>query len=283
MILRRRLAFVRREVEDVARKAAADFVHDRIPTVSAAITFYLLLALFPAITAFVSLYGLFASVHDAHEHLVWLRGILPARGIDVIGKDMIRIAALQAPKLGLAFAIGLVLSLWSANSGASALIDGLNTAYEVRETRGYIAITLRAFAFTLGTLGLAVIAFTFAALPYFARQFPPTVAAALDVVRWFVLVGVAFLGLVVVYRYGPDGRRASWAGVLPGALTALALWLVVSALYSLYVENVADYDRTYGPLGAIVGFLMWIWLSLMVTLFGAELNAAAVAHLKPEA
>ena len=278
--LGRRLAFIRREGRQIGGKAFSDFFNDRIPTVSAAITFYVLLALFPAITAFVSLYGLFASVHDAHEHLAWLRGILPSRGIDVIGQDMIRIAALQAQKLGLAFAIGLTLSLWSANAGASALIDGLNTAYEVKETRGYIAITLRAFVFTLGALGLALVTFTFAALPFFARQFPPEIAALLDVVRWFALVVLAFAALVIVYRFGPDGTRASWAGVVPGSLAALALWLVASGLYSLYVEHVADYDRTYGPLGAIVGFLMWIWLTLMITLFGAELNAAAERSLR---
>jgi membrane protein len=280
--LGRRLVFIRHEARRIGAKAFSDFFHDRIPTVSAAITFYVLLALFPAITAFVSLYGLFASVHDAHEHLAWLRGILPSRGIDVIGEDMIRIAAQQAQKLGLAFAIGLVLSLWSANAGASALIDGLNTAYEVKETRGYVAVTLRAFVFTLGALALAIATFTFAALPFFARQFPPDIAGVLDAARWFALVALAFAGLVVLYRFGPDGTRKSWAGVIPGSLAALALWLVASSLYSLYVEHVADYDRTYGPLGAIIGFLMWIWLTLMVTLFGAELNAAAERCLTRE-
>jgi membrane protein len=273
-----RLQFLRRDTWQVLKKASSDFFADRIPTVSAAATFYALLALFPAITAFVSLYGLFANVHEAQQHLAWLRGILPRHGIDVIGQDMIRLAALPAQKLGLAFLIGLVLSLWSANAGADALIHGLNTAYEVKETRGYLLITLRAFVFTAGAFVLAIATFAFAALPFFAHAFPPSVAAVLDMVRWFALVVLAFIALVIVYRFGPDGERASWMGVVPGALVALSLWLVVSALYSFYVEHVADYDRTYGSLGAIVGFLMWIWLTLMVTLFGAELNAAAERH-----
>jgi membrane protein len=277
-----RSQFFRRDAHHILRKATSDFFTDRIPAVSAAITFYALLALFPAITAFVSLYGLFASVHDAREHLAWLRGILPSRGIDVIGQDMIRLATLHAQKLGLAFLIGLVLSLWSANAGAGALIDGLNRAYEVKETRGYFMLTLRAFAFTLGALILAIAMFAFAALPFFASAFPPDIAAVLDVVRWFALVGLAFAALVIVYRFGPDGERASWAGVLPGAIVALSLWLAASALYSIYVENVADYDRTYGPLGAVIGFQMWIWLTIMVTLFGAELNAAAARRLTRE-
>ncbi len=277
--LRLRLQFFFHEAYAIGRKAFSEFFADGIPTVSAAITFYMLLALFPAITMFVSLYGLFASVHDAQVHLHWLKGVLPRRGIEVIGDAMIRLAAQQAPKLGLAFFVGLILSLWSASAGASALIEGLNAAYGVKETRGYLSITLRALVFTIASLILAIAVFAFATLPFFARAFPDGIGAMLDVARWFALVLLAFAGLVIVYRFGPDGMRLSWAGVVPGAVTALVLWLIASGLYSLYVEYVANYDRTYGPLGAIVGFLMWIWLTLLVTLFGAELNAATKARL----
>lgn len=277
-----RLKFLRREARRIFRTALSEFFADNIPNVAAAITFYVLLALFPAITAFVSLYGLFASVAEAQAHLAWLQGILPSRGLDVIGQDMIRIAAQRAPKLGLAFIAGLAVSLWSAKAGAESLIEGLNAAYEEKETRGYLGVLARAFAFTLAALVLSLAVFASAALPFFAHAFPPHVAMVLDALRWIALVGVAFVSLIVVYRFGPAGKRAAWSGVIPGALLAMVLWIAVSALYSIYVADVANYDRTYGPLGAVVGFLMWIWLSLIVVLFGAELNAAMEQHLSRE-
>ena len=277
-----RLKFLKREARRVLRTAFAEFFDDKIPDVAAAITFYVLLALFPAIAAFVSLYGLFASVAEAERHLAWLHGILPSRGLDVIGQDMIRLAAQHSQKLGLAFLAGLAVSLWSARAGASALIEGLNTAYEVTETRGYFGVLLRAFVFTVAALVLSLAVFACATLPIFARAFPPHVAMVLDALRWFALVAAMFASLVVVYRFGPDGKRAGWSGVIPGALLAMVLWIAVSSLYSLYVADIANYDSTYGPLGAVVGFLMWIWLSLIVVLFGAELNAAMEQHLARE-
>lgn len=265
----------RREAQQVLRTALSAFFADQIPNVSAAITFFVLLALFPAIAAFVSLYGLFADVHEAREHLAYLRGILPERGLDVIGEQMIRIAALQTGKLSIAFALGLAVSLWSANAGASALVDGLNTAYEIKNRRSYLSVALRAFAFTFAALLLSIVMFALAALPVFWRAFPEQVGIVLDTARWIGLLVLALLSLIVVYRFGPDENRARWMDVIPGAVVAVILWIGVSALYSLYVADLANYDRTYGPLGAVVGFLMWIWLTLMVILFGAELNAAA--------
>ncbi len=255
------------------RMAAIRFDSDGIATVAAAITFYFLLALFPAIAAFVSLYGLFASAESAREHLEYLRGVLPSRGLAVIGQEMVRIAGLQSSKLGLTFAVGLIVSLWSANAGAQALVGGLNTAYEDKERRGYFTVTLLSFGFTTGVLLLALAIFAFATLPIFSHALPVAVGEALDGIRWVALVGLAFGCLVALYHFGPAGDHPAWSGEFPGALAATILWMALSTGYSVYVSDFANYDRTYGPLGTVIGFLMWIWLSLMAVLYGAELNA----------
>ncbi len=261
---------------DVLRAVFVRFSKDGIATVAAAITFYVLLALFPAIASFVSLYGLFASVESAREHLEYLRGVLPPRGIEIIGQEMIRIAGLQSTKLGVTFGAGLIVSMWSANAGAQALIGGLNTAYEDTETRSYFAVTSLSLGFTAATLLASLAFFAVAALPVFGHTLPAMVAHMLDALRWAALVAMAFACLVAIYHYGPATRHEIWSGALPGALSATVLWVAVSAVYSFYVADFANYDRTYGPLGAVIGFLMWVWLSLMAILFGAELNAVLV-------
>jgi membrane protein len=262
-----------REAARLLAQASSEFFSHGILNVAAAITFYILLALFPAITAFVSLYGLVADVHDAQRHLVWLHGILPRHGLDIIGQDMLRLAEMPARKTGLAFFASLIVSLWSANAGAGALIEGLNRAYDVSETRGYFAVTLRAFGFTLAALLLSAALFACAALPVFARAYPRDIAETIDVLRWVGLIALSFGGLVATYVYAPSGRRSDWRAAVPGALVAIVLWIPLSALYSVYVNDIANYDRIYGSLGTAIGFLMWIWLSMMVVLFGAELNA----------
>jgi membrane protein len=253
--------------------AAKEFTEDHIPTSAAAVTFYILLSLFPALGAFVSLYGLIANVDDAQRQVLALSGLLPAGAIQVLGDQMTRLAEADHGKLGLAFAVSLLISLWSSSSGIKALMEGLNVAYETPERRGFIRLNLVALAFTLGAIAVAVVAIgVVAAAPEVLDRLGLGHLQVLAFLRWPAFFAFTSLLLSVLYRYGPSRGPVRWRWVTPGGVVAALGWMLMSALFSWYVANFGHYDKTYGSLGAIVGFLTWIWLSLMVVLFGAELN-----------
>ncbi|HEX4713253.1 YihY/virulence factor BrkB family protein [Phenylobacterium sp.] len=258
----------------VALRTWREFSEDRIPAVAAGATFYGLLALFPAVGAFVSLYGLFANVEEARRQIASLRGILPEGAIIVLGEQMTRLAAMPHSGLGATFLVSLLLSLWSSNAGVKALIGGLNVAYEERERRDFLQLNLVSLSFTAGAV-------VFAMLAAAAVGGAPATLARLgwsgfevaSVLRWPALLVVAMGLLSVLYRYAPSRAHARWRWVTPGGVCAAIGWLAMSLGYSDYVANFGHFDRTYGSLGAVVGFMTWIWLSLIVVLFGAELNA----------
>ena len=263
---------------DIVKASAGAFNRDRIPAVAAAVTFYFLLALFPALSAFVSLYGLIADIADAERQIAALAGVLPGGAVSVIGDELTRLTASDHGALGLAFAVSLVISIWSANAGVKALIDGLNVAYEAHERRGFVKLTLVSLAFTVGLIVAAIAGMVLvaAASPALARLGLGDVAGLrLGLLRWPILLIAGAVFFSVLYRFGPCRPRARWRWISPGGLVAAIGWVGVSALFGWYVANFGSYDRTYGSLGAIVGFLTWVWLSTQVLLFGAELNAAA--------
>ena len=256
---------------------AASFQHfnqDAIPATAAGITFYALLAIFPGMAAFVSLYGLVADVKAALAQLNALRRILPGGAMEVLRDQLMRLAMADHGALGLTFAIALAVSIWSANAGMKALINGLNVAYETRETRGFVWLTLLSLGLTVGGLVLAVLSVAVIVdVDPFLQRLGLGSFETLALLRWpALLIALVFL-LSVLYRFGPSRRGAQWRWITPGGAFAVLAWLGMSALFTAYVANFGHYDKTYGSLGAIVGFLTWIWLSLMVVLYGAELNA----------
>jgi membrane protein len=253
--------------------SASEFMEDNIMNVAAAATFYILLGFFPAVAAFVSLYGLFAKIETVRAHLSYLVGFLPNSVLQFVGDEMVRITQTHPSRLSGAFFLSLAFSIWSANAGVMALIAGLNVAYEERETRGIIVGRLISLAITLGSLLVLVGAvFLFLALPVMQISAGITSLHLLRVFRWPVIYTGTVLVLSAMYAYGTSGKKRGRRRVLPGALLASTAWLGCSFLFSWYVTNYANYDRTYGSLAAVVGFLIWIWLGLMVILFGAELN-----------
>ena len=257
----------RRWMRLIARALRASF-RDDISTAAAGVTFYALLAFFPVVGAFVSLYGLFADIKTAREHLAYLGGFLPDGVLTFVGDEMVRAATTHPSKLGIAFAVGLLLSITSANAGVQALISGINVAYEQKETRSFIRYNLRSLAITLVSLGIFLVAFMLLiVLPAVPWQFGP------NLLRWPLLWAGLTAALMAIYRYGPNRGKQHGRRVMPGSFVAASLWLLASLIFTWYVSNFAQYDRTYGSLGAMVGFMMWIWIGQWVVLFGAELNA----------
>jgi membrane protein len=244
---------------------------DQITTVAAGVTYFGVLALFPALAAFVSLYGLVFDVAKASQQLAVLAGVLPRGMVEFIGQEMVRVARLHHTGLSFGFIGGLLFSIVSANAGMKALFRSLNVAYEVKEARGIVRLNLFSLGFTLAAIALVGGAFAIAAvLPkLFAASLAPGAARLLT---WPLLAIAMTLALAVLYRYGPCRPRARWRWVTPGSLVASVVWLAASAGYSWYLASFGHYEKTYGSLGAIVGLMVWLWITVTVALFGAELN-----------
>ena len=263
--------------KDIAVRTFNEFSEDQIPQVAGGVTFFALLSIFPAMAAFVSLYGLFADVGVANGQFNALAGILPREAVGFVGQEMTRIAGAKHAPLGLAFAISLLLSIWSANGAVKALFSGLNVAYEERERRGLVRLNLVSLAFTIGglvfvmaTLGALVAAPIALRIVGWHGSLSPVLISLL---RWPALLIVTAGAFALLYRYGPSREQARWRWISWGSAIAALIWLLASMLFSWYVANFGHYERTYGSLGAVVGFMTWIWISTIVVLLGAELNA----------
>jgi membrane protein len=262
---------------DIAWRLYREVQDDRVLLVAAGVTFYGLLALFPATAALVSLYGLFADAATINEHFRLLAGFLPDGALEVIGDQVRRIAAQGQGTLGLAFLITLVLSLWGANAGTKSIFDALNIIYEEREKRGFLKLTLWSLVFTAGAITLALIASaSVVAVPIvlgllgIPQESGPGLLALL---RWPLLYLLILVALACLYRYGPSRTHPQWRWVTWGSAVAGAIWIAGSLAFSWYVANFGNYNATYGSLGAVIGFMIWMWLSTTIVLLGAEINA----------
>lgn len=262
--------------KDIFWRSYAEINDDRVLAVGAGVTFYLLLAIVPFIAAFVSLYGLVADPASVQQHLESLSGVLPPDALSIVGEQMKRLAEKSGDTLSVGFIASLAVALWSANAGMKAIFDALNVAYDETEKRGFLVLNAASLAFTLGAI-------VFLAAAIGAIVVIPAVLAfvglgsatelILRLARWPALLLVLMLGLSVLYRFGPSRTRARWRWLSVGSATAALLFVVVSLLFSWYAENFGSYDETYGSLGAVVAFMTWTWISAVVVLVGAELNA----------
>ena len=262
--------------KNVFRRVGAGFMQDRVMAEAAGVTFYALLALFPAIASFISIYGLVTNPSSLGDQLASLGGIVPAGGIDIIKSQVVALTTKSNQTLGFAAIIGVLISLWSANSGIKSLFDALNVVYHEHEKRGFIRLTLISFCFTIGAILFVIVALLVVVAVPIVLNFIGLGGISdmmLKVLRWPVMFVVLSFALAVIYRYGPSRNQARWQWVSWGGGTAALLWIAASLVFSFYVANFGNYNKTYGSLGAVVGFMTWIWISSMVILMGAELNA----------
>ena len=240
-----------------------------------------------------SLYGLLADPATINDNLSLLQGVVPQGGIVIVKEQVTRLTQTSNGALGLGFFFGLALALWSANAGMKAIIDALNVVYDEREKRGFVKLTLVALAFTLG--GLVFIMLALGAIVIFPLVLAwvglqSRSAELVAILRWPALFVIVVLALGVLYRYGPSRTPPRWQWLSVGSVFAALAWLAISILFSWYLADFGHYDATYGSLGAAIGLMMWLWLSVIVILIGAELNAeiehqtaqdTTVGHEKP--
>lgn len=249
---------------------------DRVLSTAGGVAFFSLLAFFPALATVVSLYGLFADAAVVYTHLRLLDGVVPDGVLDLLAAELQRVTSQRSNTLGIAFVIGLLIAFWSANSGVGALFDALNVVYKEREKRSLLRFYGTTFLFTLGFVLFIIIAVAgVVLLPAWLARFgvSTTAEVVLGIARWPVLLVTVMLGLGLLYRYGPSRKVAKWRWISWGSVMAALLWVAASMLFSWYVSSFDSYNRIYGSLGAGVGFVTWIWISAIVVLLGAELNA----------
>jgi membrane protein len=262
--------------KDILWRLKDEVGKDRVGTIAAGTTFFLLLAIFPALAALVSVYGLLADPMTIQGHLESLRGFLPGEMLTLLEDQLKRLATTQSSSLSVGFVSGLAIALWSANNGVKALFDALNVAYEEEEKRGFFKLNAVALAFTLGGIVFTVLLVNVVVgVPVVLQYLPlgPLGSVLVAVLPALILFGVATLFISMLYRFGPSRTRAQWRWVTPGSLAAALVWMIGSALFSWYLSNFADYSATYGSLGAAIGAMTWIYISMWIILLGAELNS----------
>ncbi len=262
--------------KDILWRVYSESTEDRLMLLAAGATFYLLLALFPFLAAFVSLYGFVADPKTVADQIAFLGSFMPSGGLELIEGQLKALASQDTDALSTGFVVGLALAMWSANSGVKALIEGLNAAYDENEKRSFIRLNLVSFAFTLGAIligifflisvGVVPAVLAFLRLDNWAEML-------IRVGRWPVMLAAVVVGISLLYRFGPSRKPAKWRWITPGAIVASLVWIAASIGFSWYLQNFADYNATYGTLGAVIGFMIWTWISVTILFVGGELNA----------
>jgi membrane protein len=261
--------------KDILWRTYREMGRHRLTALSGGITFYILLATFPAIAAFVSLYGLFSDIATVERQLGHLSTLLPRDAVTLITSQMVRLAGQRHATLSAAFVISTLLSVWSANAGMKALFDGLNITFGETEKRDYVRRSFVTYTATLlGLVFIATVAGMLIGAPVFFHEiglhrFGPWWGP----IRWLTVFWISITAFCLLYRYGPSRRHAQWRWVVGGGVLAASVWLAVSLGFSWWVNNVAHFGVTYGSLGAMVAYMLWVWMTGMVVLTGAELNS----------
>ena len=261
---------------DVLLRVREESTKDNASLIAAGLALYALLAIFPALAAVVSLYGMFASPDQIAQQVESLAGVLPQQAADILRTALQNLASQQGEALGVGAIIGFLLALWSARKGVVALMTATNIAYDEEEERGFFKQLFVSLAFTLaGVVAFVLIVALAVGLPVMLRALgvPSIVETVLSLARWVVLWLLVVLALAVVYRFAPDRDRPQWRWVSWGSAIAATLWLIASLGFSFYVRNFGSYGETYGALGGVVVMLLWFYLSAYVVILGAEINA----------
>jgi len=243
--------------------------------IAAGVTFYALLAVFPAIAAGVSVYGIFADLKTINSDLSSLGTILPGGALDIVGDQIKRVASTSDKALGLAALAGIAISIWSANAGVKAMFDALNIVLKEDEKRGFVRLNLTSLAFTAGGLAVALLAIGFVlGVPVFLGYvgLSGKIDWLIDIGCWPILWAGLALAIALLYRFGPSCNDIPWRWISWGSALAAFVWLIGSMAFSWYAANFGAYNKTYGSLGAAIGFMTWIWLSAIIVLVGEELN-----------
>jgi membrane protein len=265
---------------DVLLRVKDEMEQDHVGILAAGVAFFGLLSIVPALSALVSLYGLIADPIDVERQVTSLSAVMPGAAREIVGTQLHRLVSAPVGSLSFGLLLSVTLLLWSASTGTNALIEAINLAYDEEETRGFFKLRGLAVVFAAALIVAALVAFgVITALPtaleWTGAPFASQIASW---IRWPLLAIAAIVGLALLYRYAPDRDRPRWRWVSWGSVVATVLWIIVSLLFSLYVERFGTYNETYGALAGVVVLMLWLYLSTYAILLGAELNAELEAQ-----
>jgi len=265
----------------VLRTMLAQLSERQLSLVAAGVAFFAMLALFPAITATISLFGYVSDPAVVKQNLDLLEAIAPAEVFRLIDQQVTKLVTAERGALGIASAFSLLLAVWSARAGVTAMIAGLNLFTRDRRARNFIWGLVTAYLMTLLLIGVSLIAIaSVVVIPAVLAFFPlgGMAAVVVDILRWALAAVAVLAGIGVLYRYGPSRRHGRTPLISIGSVLAALLWIVVSVCFSIYLANFGSYNEVYGSLGAVIALLMWYYLSALVVLFGGALNAEIEAR-----
>ena len=262
--------------KDVFVRVGREFGENNLSIIAAGVSFYGLLAIFPAIAAFVALYGLFQDPQAVVDQINALAGVIPADVVSTLTGQMTQVAARSDATLGTAALFSLAVAIWSARKGTTALMVSLNVVYAERETRGFFVKIIVSLALTLAIIaGLILVALLAVGLPLTLE--------ALNLRGWPLFAGRAaaltgaglllMFGFACLYRWAPSRRPPQWRWVGVGAALVTIFGALGSLAFSVYVATSDTYSATYGSLGAVIILLTWMYITVLIILIGGEVNA----------
>ena len=262
-----------------------EMTDDHVGLIAAGVAFYGLLAIFPGIVAGMAIAGLVMDPNTVVSQLQGLSQFLPQDAASIVIDQAVAVSGSESGGLGLAALFGILVALYSASKGVTSLMEGLNVAFEVEETRGLVRYYLTAFALTIGLIvGFLLIVAVLALLPVILSflQFGDFTQTIVSVLRWPVVLAMLALGLAILYRYAPSRGPVPWHWISLGAGAACGLWLLGSIVFAVYVQNFGGYNETFGALGGVIILLTWLWLSAYIVLMGAEIDGEIERQDKEE-
>jgi membrane protein len=260
--------------KDIAKRTGKEVKADQVPLLAAGVAFYVLLALFPAIIAGVSIYGLVADPQTVRDQINRLAETLSPETATLIGQQIQQVTSSAGGALGLATVIGILTALWSASSGMKALITGVNLAYDETEGRKFVKLRGLSILLTLGAMVLLGVALALiVGFPAVPDSWPTVLVWTAAALRFVLLAVLLMAGLAALYRYAPDRDKPKWGWASPGSVVATVLWVLASVGFSVYVNAFGNYNKTYGALAGVIILMFWLYLTAFVVLVGAELNA----------
>jgi membrane protein len=260
--------------KDILKRTWVERKNDNVQILAAGSAFYLFLALFPALIATISVYGLVSDPADVQRQLEGALTGLPTEAAELIRTQLTNVADTDAGGLAVSTIISILAAIWSASKGMQALITSLNIAYNEDETRGFVKLRGLALLLTLGLIvAVAVGVGGMVLVSSLAENLGGAAETAVNIIRWPVLGLLAMAGLAALYRYAPDRENAEWKWVSPGAAGAIVIWLVASIGFSFYVNNFGNFNETYGSLAAVIILLLWLFLTAFIIVMAAEFDS----------
>jgi membrane protein len=253
--------------------------YHNLSLMAAGVAFYAFLSFVPLLGAIVMTYGLVADPATVADHMQAIIQVVPPDAAKLIKDQLINIVSTNKSQISFGFAIALLLSIYGAMRASGAIMQALSVIYEEQDDRNianyyWVAARITLVAVMAGVVGLLA-AILLGYLKNAVGFIGQAGVISVQALSWLVAAGIASAAFGFTYRYGPDRANARWQWLTIGSVAATILWLVATLLFGLYVANFANYNATYGSLGAVVVLMMWLWVSAYAILIGAEINAEA--------